>query len=116
MIPLSQFEELSRKRIYDTMRSQETFRIIGPLGFKSFSDPQYRWEVYRYLCLSSEYGYVLAIETHQFPGDCWSESVSADSFCWLELVDLTQEEADQYRFILQRTFQNQSFQKPPLAV
>ena len=116
MIPLSQSEEIARARVYERMRSKETFRIIGLVGINSFSDPQYHWEVYSYLCLSSENGYVQAREVHQFPGDNWNEPVSSDTFFSLQLVDLTQEEADQYRFILQKTFQDQPFRKPPLAV
>ena len=116
MIPLSQSEEASRARVYERMRSKETFRVIGLVGINSFSDPLYRWEVYRYLCFSSEYGYVQAKETHQFPGDCWSEPAGPDSFFSFNLVDLTQEEADQYRFILRKAFTDQPFRKPPLAV
>ena len=116
MIPLSQSEEASRARVYERLRSKETFRIIGLVSINRFSDPQYRWEIYRYLCYSSEHGYVHARETHQFPGEGWSEPAGNDTFFSLYLVDLTQEEADQYRFILQKTFQNQPFRKPPLTV
>ena len=116
MIPLSQSEEASRTRVYERMCSKEILRIIDLVGINRFSDPRYRWEIYRYLCFTSEHGYVQVRETHQFPGDVWSEPAGSDSFFSLFLVDLTQEEADQYRFILQKTFQDQPFRKPPLTV
>lgn len=116
MIPLSWNEELSRKRVYSILDSPETFKVIGIVDSKQYQDPQYRWQLFVFLCQSSRGNYVLAKEMHQFPGDCWSESFSKDSFFSLDLIDLSQEEADQYRFLCKQILNNQQFQKPPLIL
>ena len=115
MIPLDSWEKLSRTRVYDRLNSRETFRVIGVVSSKEFSDSLYQWSVFEFLCVSSSGGYVLARETHQFEADS-SSSVpyGEDSFYGLDLIDLTQEEADQYRFLLKQTWEDESFCKPPL--
>ena len=117
MIPLTQWEELARRRVYDRLKSRETFRVIGIVSSKDFSDSVYQWSVFVFLCASSSGGYVLAKETHQFPADSSSMcSYGEDSLYGLDLIDLTQEEADQYRFLLKQTRQDEDFRKPPLFV
>ena len=115
MIPLTWREELSRRRVYDRLESRETFRVIGVVSSRDFSDSCCQWTVFEFLCASSFGGYVLAKETHQFPADSsFSCPFGEDSFYGLDLIDLTQEEADQYRFLLKQTWEDSSFRKPPL--
>ena len=117
MVPLTWREELSRVRVYDRLKSSETFRIIGVVSSRDFSDSLYQWSLFVFLCVSSSGGYVLAKGTHQFDADSGSLwSYDDDSFYGLDLIDLTQEEADQYRFILKQTWNDGSFRKPPLFV
>ena len=117
MIPFSWQEELRRKRVYDRLGSRETFKVIGVVSSREFSDPMYRWQSFSMLCLSSQGGYVLAMEMHQFPNEgCWSESFSEDSFYSLDLIDLTQEEADRFRLLIKQPWENTKFLKPPLYV
>ena len=117
MIPLSSWEELSRRRTYSILDSTETFRVLGLVGSKDFADPQYHWQLFTFLCVSSRGGYVLAKEMHQFPESWWnSEPCSRDTFFSLDLIDLNQEEAGQYRLILKQTYENPQFQKPPLIL
>ncbi len=115
MIPLTWREELSRRRVYDRLESREMFRVIGVVSSKDSSDSSYQWSLFVFLCVSSSGGYVLAKETHQFPADSsCSYPYGEDSFYGLDLIDLTQEEADQYRFLLKQTWEDSSFRKPPL--
>ena len=117
MIPLDSWEEHRRQRIYDILKSEETFQVIGIVNSSDFADPLYHWQLFRFLCRSSYGGYVLAKEMHQFPESWWgSEPCSRDTFFSCDLIDLTREEADQYRFILKQTFDNPQFQKPPLIL
>ena len=115
MIPLTWREEISRVRVYDRLNSREMFRVIGIVSSKDFSDSFYQWTLFEFLCVSSSGGYVLAKETHQFAADSSSTwSYGDDSFYGMDLIDLTQEEADQYRFILKQTWKDETFRKPPL--
>lgn len=116
MIPLSEWEELARRRVYSRLESRETFKLIGVVSFKEFSDSMYRWQLFSLLCLSSRGGYVLAKEMHEFPGESWSGTIGEDTFNSLDLIDLTQEEADQYRLLVKQPLENTEFQKPPLYV
>ena len=117
MIKPGSWEEHQRKRIYDVLNSKETFQIIGLVNSSDFADPQYHWQIFRFLCRSSSGGFVLAIEMHQFPESWWgSEPCSKDTFFSCDLIDLTQEEADQYRFVLKQTFDNPQFIRPPLIL
>ena len=104
-------------RVYDRLNSDEMFRVIGVVSSKDYSDSLYQWSLFVFLCVSSSGGYVLAKETHQFMADSDSLwSYGEDSLFGLDLIDLTQEEADQYRFILKQTYENPQFQKPPLIL
>ncbi len=114
MIPLSEWEELARERVYDRLESRETFKPIGIVRSKSFSDSQFRWEQFVFLCLSSQGNYVLAKETHQFPEGRTSIPFGKDSFFSIDVIDLSQEEADQYRFLIRTPLPNQRYRKPPL--
>ena len=116
MIPFSWREELSRKRVYDRLGSSETFKVIGFVGNKIFSDSQESNELFTFLCLSSKGNYVLVKEMHQFPESCWDMSCSDETLYSVDVIDLTQEEADQYRFLLKQTYKDQPFQKPPLIL
>ena len=115
MLPLTWREELSRRRVYDRLNSRETFRVIGVVSSKDYTDSQEQSTLFEFLCVSSSGGYVLAKEMHVFPADSsYSGSYGEDSFYGLDLIDLTQEEADQYRFILKQTWNDTQFRKPPL--
>ncbi len=116
MISFTWQEELSRRRCYSMLDSRETFQLIGVLSFKEFRDPQYRWNLFVLLCRSSRGNYVLAKEMHQFPGDSWDEPLGCDSFYSLDLIDLTQEEADECLSGIQEPLKDLPFQRPPLYV
>ena len=116
MISFTWQEELSRRRCYSMLDSRETFRLIGTLSFKEFEDPHYRWNLFVLLCRSSRGNYVLAKEMHQFPGDCRDEPISRDSFYSLDLIDLTQEEADECLSDIQEPLKDRPFRKPPLLI
>ena len=116
MIAFTWQEELARRRTYSMLDSPETFQFIGVLSSKRFQDAQYRWVQFNMLCLSSRGNYVLAKETHQFPGDCWDESTSRDTFYSLDLIDLTPEETVECMTSLQDPLEDRPFQRPPLFI
>ena len=116
MIPLSEWEVFARKRVYSRLDSRETFKPVGIVSYRSFSDSQYSWDLFSFLCLSSNGNYVLAQEMHQLPKDCQSIPFGKDTFYSLDVVDLSQEEADQYRFLIKEPLTGQQYCKPPLFV
>ena len=117
MIPLEPWEELKRQRCFSMSDSTETFKVVGIVNSSCFSDPLYEWQLFRFLCLSSEGGYVLAKEMHQFPADgCSSVPLDRESFFSCDLIDLTREESDQYRSLLKHIYEDPQFQRPPLIL